>query len=557
MENTTFNEKLGLTSQYMETCKSENHFTGLVQRINELFQQKVLCDIILVANDESVKIYAHKVILSSSSDYFKAMFDGSMREATEKEVKLQINGNILESIINYIYSATIEINMENVQDILINACYLDLVSLKKVCCEFVAKRLDLKNCVEILLLADQYNLSDLYEVAEKFVCDNFQNIQENEDLLNLEVDKLIRFLSSSNLRVNNEENVFDCLMSWINYDRLNRQDQMSKLLSHVRFPFLSPKFIASSIEPLCQSKECLRMVCTAFKWHFQLEDNLYTEYQEQLRNYKGMLFVISGLERKDKNLTIRLNYSNIILDKFLVPEIEPLSAPRLYAPMCVFQNKICVCGGLLLNRILTNRVDCLDMTTFKWSSLPSVKENRSPIGLAVLNGCLYTFCFNSRIPIVDKYDPEKETWTVVGKIDIESTDDAKFAVAWNRLWVVVRELNTKVLKIGSYDSDTDKWSIKAVRSYEYAIVGIAELSFSENELIIVTRNDIIYYNVMTNTCTLLPMENEDLKRCRKFQKFGERLIAFGENCFMEYEERSKQWNKLIECEEFNALISIN
>lgn len=563
MENTNSNQKTQLINQNVDSCKSHIHFTGITHKINDLWNHKMFCDITLVSHDESVKICAHKLILCLSSDYFKGMFDGSMREATEKIVKLPINvgnGNILESIIKYIYRNRIEITIDNAEDLLTAACYLNLVSLKQVCCNFIGGQLDLKNCLYILLLADRYNLSDLYELAEKFVCENFQKLQKNEDLFKLEVDLLIKFLSSNNLNVYSEETVFECLISWINYDRSNREEQLSKLLRHVRFPLLSPEFIASSIEPECQSIECLQMVCSAFKWHLRLEDNLYKGYQIQFRNYNGLVFFLTGSTLSGNHLTIRLNDLNRNLDSIYSREIEPLSTPRSAFASCIFQNKLVICGGIMANNLPTNQVECLDMKTFKWSSLPSMIQNRKYCGLAAINGCLYAFFgvdrYDQILKTVEKYDPEKGEWANVASFNSYNIRCTKFTVAWNKLWVVVENSNARV-KIASYDPKKDNWTTGSMFGFEGWVLGIAVVSYSDQKLLIVGSSHMVLYNVMTGNCTNIILSNNILGYdVINFQGFGDRFIAFCGNILMELDMSERRWKQIITVEEFDAVFSI-
>ena len=51
---------------------SERTFTKMFVKMNELRRSRILCDVILKCEDK--EFYAHRVILSSCSDYFCAMF---------------------------------------------------------------------------------------------------------------------------------------------------------------------------------------------------------------------------------------------------------------------------------------------------------------------------------------------------------------------------------------------------------------------------------------------------------------------------------------------------
>ena len=73
-----------------------------------------LCDVTLVA--EGLEVGAHRAILSSCSNYFYAMFTGELAESKAERVILQeIDGKTLAQLIDFVYTAEIQVTEENVQ----------------------------------------------------------------------------------------------------------------------------------------------------------------------------------------------------------------------------------------------------------------------------------------------------------------------------------------------------------------------------------------------------------------------------------------------------------
>jgi len=65
----------------------------------------VLCDVTLIVGTK--RIAAHRIVLSSASDYFAAMFTSDVREATQEEVKLQdVDAEALATLVHYMYTGT-------------------------------------------------------------------------------------------------------------------------------------------------------------------------------------------------------------------------------------------------------------------------------------------------------------------------------------------------------------------------------------------------------------------------------------------------------------------
>lgn len=62
------------------------------------------CDIKLIAKNGDI-IWAHKKLLSVSSDYFDAMFNRGFIEATKNEIQIQeIEPHVLNILINFMYT---------------------------------------------------------------------------------------------------------------------------------------------------------------------------------------------------------------------------------------------------------------------------------------------------------------------------------------------------------------------------------------------------------------------------------------------------------------------
>lgn len=78
------------------------------------FRQNLLCDVTIVV--DTTEISAHKVVLSSCSQYFYAMFTGDLAEAKSDRITLQeIDPKALIQLIDFVYTSEIHVTEENVQ----------------------------------------------------------------------------------------------------------------------------------------------------------------------------------------------------------------------------------------------------------------------------------------------------------------------------------------------------------------------------------------------------------------------------------------------------------
>ena len=225
---------------------SERHPFSLLETLDSLRQTGELCDVVIKVG--SKRLNAHKVVLSACSHYFRAMFTGEMTESREAEVAIKdVDEKATEQLIDFAYTGSIRIDETNVQTVLPAACLMQLTEIQEACCEFLKKQLDPTNCLGIRSFADTHACSDLLRVADMFAHHNFQEVMESEEFLLLPQDQLIDILSSDELNVVSEEQVYNATMKWIRYNIPERKGKIAEVLQHVRLPLVSARFLVGVV----------------------------------------------------------------------------------------------------------------------------------------------------------------------------------------------------------------------------------------------------------------------------------------------------------------------
>jgi kelch-like protein 2/3 len=136
--------------------------------MNDMRKQNLLCDVILVTEND-MEIPAHKMVLASCSPYFYAMFTG-FEESRQDRITIQnVDGNALQLLVEYVYTACVEVCDENVQLLLTASNLLQLTDVRDACCDYLQSQLDPSNCLGIKEFADMHGCVDLnnYAVIEK------------------------------------------------------------------------------------------------------------------------------------------------------------------------------------------------------------------------------------------------------------------------------------------------------------------------------------------------------------------------------------------------------
>ena len=119
------------------TIRSNFASKAFLEKLNNWREKNLFIDVVLCA--DGVELSAHKVILSSCSPYFEAMFCGNFSEQHSKsDGKISIGGvtgSALKSIMDYIYSGILKVTIENAPELLQIADLLLLEQVKSRKCD--------------------------------------------------------------------------------------------------------------------------------------------------------------------------------------------------------------------------------------------------------------------------------------------------------------------------------------------------------------------------------------------------------------------------------------
>lgn len=226
--------------------QSASHAEQMMLKMDAYFDKQQLCDVVLVLPGPR-RIPAHRIVLSSASDYFSAMFTSDVLEATQNEVNMKdVDPDAMTALVKYMYDGKLEIKEDTVENLLSTACLLQLDTVISACCSFLSKQLHPSNCLGIRQFADTQGCSQLYREANDYVVEHFVDVMHNQEFVAMPVNEVARLLANDSLNVMNEEMVFHALVLWAKHDMAVRKKHLSKLLVHIKLPLLSPQVCYSS-----------------------------------------------------------------------------------------------------------------------------------------------------------------------------------------------------------------------------------------------------------------------------------------------------------------------
>ncbi|XP_053247184.1 kelch-like protein 20 isoform X2 [Podarcis raffonei] len=456
---------------------SDKHPRQTLEVINLLRKHRELCDVVLVVGAK--KIYAHRVILSACSPYFRAMFTGELAESRQTEVVIRdIDERAMELLIDFAYTSQITVEEGNVQTLLPAACLLQLAEIQEACCEFLKRQLDPSNCLGIRAFADTHSCRELLRIADKFTQHNFQEVMESEEFMLLPANQLIDIISSDELNVRSEEQVFNAVMAWVKYSIQERRPQLPQVLQHVRLPLLSPKFLVGTVgsDPLIKSDEECRDLVDEAKNYLLLPQERPLMQGPRTRPRKPIrcgevLFAVGGWCSGDAISSVE-RYDPQTNEWRMVAS---MSKRRCGVGVSVLDDLLYAVGGHDGSSYL-NSVERYDPKENKWTRVASMSTRRLGVAVAVLGGFLYAVGGSdgtSPLNTVERYNPQENRWHTIAPMGTRRKH-LGCAVYQDMIYAVGgRDDTTELSSAERYNPRTNQWSPVVAMTSRRSGVGLA------------------------------------------------------------------------------------
>ena len=245
------------------------------ESVSELFIPKDTldqpCDVVLMVKDGK-QFKGHRRVLSEASPFFEKMLNSDMKETQEGVVRLEMfTESVMAATLQFIYTGDVQILAENnARDLIVVVDYLFLGKLKLLAGEVLIQTLNSSNCISTYYFAERYQCEDLLSKTSKFILANFTPIYaaDRENVLNMSSREVEMWISSDEIDVNAEEDVFKIILAWIDHDRSRRKRYFVELFRHVRLVYVSRDFLRHDIvtnELVKDNNSCVTLVKDAIK----------------------------------------------------------------------------------------------------------------------------------------------------------------------------------------------------------------------------------------------------------------------------------------------------
>ncbi|KAI8759399.1 kelch protein 9 [Biomphalaria glabrata] len=431
------NSGLTLTGGIVDNVRFEStdHGKSVLAGLQHLREMQQLFDVILVA--ESREFPAHRVVLASCSDYFRAMFTDGLRECKESRVCLNgLTASSIAHLIDFAYNSTINLDSDNVLDVLSGATHVQILPVINACENYLKNHLTIENCVNTARVAELFSLRHLQQHVLNFICRNWATFSMCCEFHHITPQFLVSVLSSGYPVNCKEIDVFMSVLSWFSYFPAERLSHVENVLQCVIFENIS----SSELENILNTKEWI-----------ELSDSC-PNLLESLPSLGRLLNGVTPATAFDDTIINVTNYNPLVNSNISVTRIElketnfkPFKKHKL--PGLInsrgFHSNIIVAGGFRKESGMTNNVMYLDNCTMSFRHLTKIPHlDQINFGMCVFQNQLYIVggCFNDHMqeiahPFGFRYSPTMDEWISIAPMHQErcrfllcSTEDQIYAI---------------------------------------------------------------------------------------------------------------------------------
>ena len=394
-------------------------------------------DITLVVKDGK-EFKAHRWVLSEASPFFEKLFNNDMKESKKGVVRLEMPTElVMGDILHFIYTGGIQITAEdNAQDLIVMADFLVLPLLKIKAEKFLAEKLNASRVISTYYFAQKYNCEELTASSKNFIFANFTAVAGKEEFLNLTSEEVKIWISSDEINVSAEEDVFKIILSWIDLDRGERKKYFAELFREVRLVYVSSDYLDSEImtnDLVNENEECMYLVKGARK--FIISDcKKRHDFSVVPRKSLEVPLILVCLYDWNQEKKV-LCYS---------PCEDKWSWFRVRVPPHTMEAFSCR-GKIYFISQTKNRLVCYDSFSKCWTSLPYEEQRRLHQLFVGNDGEIYALvsstdetpchesfslqirgrkptCDKRLLSFITKYNPESNLWEDVTAFDLDSRE---------------------------------------------------------------------------------------------------------------------------------------
>ncbi|XP_068682448.1 kelch-like protein 3 [Montipora foliosa] len=532
-----WNSNMADLSQPMPSDPSK-HCQELIYRLDALRRKESFFDVTISVKEKEFK--AHRLVLAAASPFFLSLLVSDMRERKEQFIRIELEeatGSVMEEVLKYIYTGNVAVTKDTAHDLVAVADHLLLPGLKTFACDVLEENITIENCIFNYYFADKYQCLELTRESRGFINLNFSSVMKTDDFLKLDIAQVMKWVSSDDVTVTSEEEIFKGVVKWVTQKKSERESNFAELLSQVRLKSISHDFLFNELineELVTMNKETLNFVLRSMKCIVDPYcENAAKPPRKCLEKYTDVIFVCGG--------RTALCYAP---QKDIWYQLSDMLFEHQEHAVVQYKDKVCIFGGQHVGPGKSRVIEYFLSSTNCWVAVEGRHESDVCSCLSVLDGCIYalfgctiilykldeSLCEHVANPptiryraclvsdkrhlyllggieysqfqaskTVQRFDPILATWEEVAAMN-EARYDAFGAAMNGKIYIAggmtENERPSKLLKSCEvYDPSTDEWQVMSnlkvcrqsanmvcIQEALYVVGGFKDLEWSSREL---------------------------------------------------------------------------
>jgi len=301
-----------------------------------------------------------------------------------------------------------------------------------------------------------YQCDELITNTRKFIHENFASVAEMDEFLNLEAKEVERWISSDEISVAVEADVFKIVLKWIERSKSERKASFEQLFRHVRLAFLSRDFLWDVVtnKLVQENGDCFKLISKAIKLPGCFPQSPRKGLETRVIVACGGNYTLCYLPEKDEwkrladGLSERNEYTQMINYRDQLYAIPFHGETERYDPV----------------------LNC-------WSTLDHLKYPTTTVcEVTVIRGEIYSIDIDtsSRKSTIQRFNAERCSWQTVLSSHEGCRPGSCVVAAGNHLYVCGGSLEGDFAsKAERFDTVENKWeeiaSMQQARAYSFGV----------------------------------------------------------------------------------------
>ena len=226
----------------LNICDSEE----LWEDLGKLRSSEQLSDAMVIV--EGKRFPVHKAILAAHSSIFQSLFTTKSEQGISDVSIEGMDHSTMEHVLTYIYTKNLVLDVEMAMCLIKTAGKFSIFGLHDYCSDYLISSINCKNCLLLKSFAEKYHCSELAQAVDEYIVTNFYKIiRLHDDILRIPYSDMHFLIQNDKLNVISEEDCFNTVKKWLEFDPDNRSQYIFDLLSVVRLGLFSLDFLLKQV----------------------------------------------------------------------------------------------------------------------------------------------------------------------------------------------------------------------------------------------------------------------------------------------------------------------